>query len=383
MDAELGAIRLNSNSKIIADDQQLFSSLRRVQINDYCKKEGWDVQEVADLCLAQLDENGSVLVIVNTKKSALELYQLLSTTSNARVYHLSTNMCPAHRKKILKTICGQLSSTSHEPIICISTQLIEAGVDVDFGCVIRYLAGLDSIAQAAGRCNRHGKRIDSLAPVFVVNPSTENIDKLHDIKCGQKVTERILNEFRNDPESLDSDLLSPKAIERFYEYYFFKRSEEMVYPISAKTQNIGCETNLLELLSKNESLLESYKRENDSAPNLVLHQAFRTAGSAFEVIDAPTRGVIVSYGPEGKEIITELVAVFTTPNRTIQEKIKLLRKAQQFSVNVFSHQLNSLHKAGCIKEISDSGIYCLDERHYNDAFGISLEETMSMAFLNF
>ena len=95
-------------------------------------------------------------------------------------------MCPAHRLDVLDT--SRKSLKIYEPVICVSTQLIEAGVDIDFGSVIRYLAGLDSIAQAAGRCNRHGVR-PGLGNVWIVNPKEENIEKLKDIDIGAEKTQ--------------------------------------------------------------------------------------------------------------------------------------------------------------------------------------------------
>src|SRR5690606_33961785 len=100
-----------------------------------------------------------------------------------------TSMCPAHRLNELGVIKDKLAQK--EPVICVSTQLIEAGVDIDFGAVIRYLAGLDSIAQAAGRCNRHGHR-EGLGNVWVVNPKEESLDKLKAIAIGAETAQRVL-----------------------------------------------------------------------------------------------------------------------------------------------------------------------------------------------
>src|ERR1017187_2659243 len=99
-----------------------------------------------------------------------------TAASDLPLYHLSTSMCPAHRLDILGEVKERLDRT---PAICVSTQLIEAGVDIDFGSVIRALAGLDSIAQAAGRCNRHGKR--EMGRVHVINLAGELPKALHDL----------------------------------------------------------------------------------------------------------------------------------------------------------------------------------------------------------
>ncbi|HBN85210.1 MAG TPA: CRISPR-associated helicase/endonuclease Cas3, partial [Clostridiales bacterium] len=117
-------------------------------------------------------------------------------------------MCPAHRLATIKTI----KEKKQQRVLCISTQLIEAGVDISFNCVIRAIAGLDSIAQAAGRCNRNGE--DPYGKnVYIVNLAEENLSMLPDIKCGADITYRILAES-------PSDLLSPAVIQRYYKEYF-------------------------------------------------------------------------------------------------------------------------------------------------------------------
>ena len=113
-------------------------------------------------------------------------------------------MCPAHRKESLTRLGRLLSPDSGSAVLCISTQVIEAGVDVDFGSVIRFTAGLDSIAQAAGRCNRHGER--ATGRVSVVNAAEDASEMIQDIRIGKQVAERV---FYEQPITHRKDNFSP------------------------------------------------------------------------------------------------------------------------------------------------------------------------------
>jgi CRISPR-associated endonuclease/helicase Cas3 len=277
-------------------------------------------------------------------------------------------MCPAHRTTVLDKVKACLDPKNPSPVICISTQLIEAGVDVDFGSVIRYLAGLDSIAQAAGRCNRNGRR--QTGRVLVVNLANENLTKLAEIHEAQEQCRRVLGEYKNNPAEFDHDLQSPKAMERYYHYYFFKRAHEMSFPITRK--EFGRDDDLLTLLSTNALSVEAYKSSQKLAPPLHLRQSFMTAAKAFKAIDSPTEGVIVQYG-RGEQIIAEL------SDARYEGKAHLLKEAQRFSVNLFCYEVENLKGKGRLYETWEgSGIFWLDERHYSEEFGVSTEEVAAM-----
>lgn len=247
VDKSKGALRFESGNEIIPDVKRLFDDLKRVEVLNQRKSGGWTHEEIANLALGEVGKSGSCLVIVNTKKSAKAIFQVCQKRTATPIYHLSTNMCPAHRKKNLSQMREFLIPPG-SPVICISTQLIEAGVDIDFGSVIRCSAGLDSVAQAAGRCNRN-KRRPEIGRVHMINPANESLDMLADIRCGRDVTERLLDEAAAGEWEFDGNLLGPKAMERYFNYYFFARRNEMSYPVSAKT--IGREDTLLNMLSVN------------------------------------------------------------------------------------------------------------------------------------
>lgn len=164
-----------------------------MEINNQVRTPGWSEEEIAELALEELEEKGNCLVVVNTKKWARKLYERCADElDEGTIFHLSTSLCPAHRKEIFAKVRKRLDEEL--PVLCISTQLIEAGVDVDFNSVIRFLAGLDSIAQAAGRCNRNGNL--PTAEVFVVNPQEEQINMLKDIEIGRDKALRIFQKQR-------------------------------------------------------------------------------------------------------------------------------------------------------------------------------------------
>jgi len=112
----------------------------------------WD--QVCEAMLCKKMGIRSALCIVNTRRAARELFDILQKNASGFVFHLSTTMCPAHRMMVLRTVKQRLKES--QPCYLVSTQLIEAGVDVDFPVVFREMAPLESIVQAAGRCNREG-----------------------------------------------------------------------------------------------------------------------------------------------------------------------------------------------------------------------------------
>lgn len=373
VDVRKGAVELSVNHQIMPDISKLFKDLRRVEVDDKRKTGGWSEDDVANEAQQELENTGSVLIIVNTKAQAREIYKRCKQITG-EIFHLSTSMCPAHRMDVLDKVKECLNPDNSKPVICVSTQLIEAGVDVDFGSVIRYLAGLDSITQAAGRCNRNGLR--QTGRVVVVNPANENLDKLPDIRTAKEKAERVLDEYRNSPLSFDNDRISPTAMTRYYRYHFFDRKHEMDYPVSSK--EVGRDDTLLSLLSTNVLSVNAYTRTNNMAPPIDIRQSFKTAAEAFKVIEAPTEGVIVPYGDEGKRIITGL---FSTAGR-FEKKYELLKAAQRYSVNMFPYEIAKLRQTGSLREVLEgSGILCLDPQHYSNEFGASVERVAFMETL--
>ena len=365
--AARGLLRLPENAEIMGKHQdldKLFDELSRVEIQFNEKVGGWNVEEAGTFLLEQFQTTPSCLFIVNTKKWAQELYQYCKAQNvpSEALFHLSTNQCAAHRKAIFDTIKARLKNG--KPVICISTQLIEAGVDISMACVIRALGGLDSIAQAAGRCNRHGEK-KGKGQVWVLNLQEQDFTRiLPDIQAGKTHAERVSRDFAGQ------DILQPAAMERYFEYYFYQRSDEMAYFI--KNSATG---SLLDWLSDN--ALNPYGEKNNkrSKPLPLLMQSFKSAGRAFQAIDAPTHAVIVPYG-EGAELIAKFCGEWDP-----KEMHRTLQKAQRYSVNVFPNVWGKLQKENALHEtIEGSGIYYLKERYYNDEFGLSLDETSEMTF---
>ena len=369
---ERGAACLADRHELMSDVQGLFDALKRVEVEYRPRPEGWADADVAELALEQVHARGSCLVVVNTKGAARRIYDHAHHSLPAEaLLHLSTNMCPAHRKQELDRVRQRLEDGL--PILCVSTQLIEAGVDVSFRTVIRFLAGLDSIAQAAGRCNRHGH--SEPGRVYVINPKDESLQALPDIKKGRECTLRVLDDLKKAPECYRSGLIGPEALADYYRYYFHDRLAEMSYDVSAK--DIGHDDSLLELLSLNSLSVSQHRKQQKTEPALFFRQAFMTAAREFKAIDAPTQGVIVPYGEAGKELVNDLLASYD-----ISREVDLLRRAQQFTVNVFPNDWNKLkEQRGALKAVQDTEIYCLDGRYYSDRFGLSTEPVSPMETL--
>ncbi len=366
------ALSITTEQQMIPDTRQLFNDLKRVEVKDETKVGGWTNDEIKELAGRKVVDSGSVLIVVNTKTSAREIYLQCKQIRNVETYHLSTNMCPAHRMVVLDQVKACLHN--NKPVICISTQLIEAGVDISFGSVIRSLAGLDSIAQAAGRCNRHRERL-SPGEVLIINPAEENINRIEDIRIGKEKTERLLGEFKENAARLGNNIISPEAIEQYYEYYFYQRADKMNYPVTADSP-VGREDNLFNLFSVNSSSVEEHKRIKGKYPAIPLKQAFMTAAKSFQAIESLSYGIVVPYGAEGKDIINKLCSV-----QELEKQYKLIRRAQRYSVNVFPNVLKRLQDQAVHKVQVVSGILYLDERYYSDEFGLSEKPVNDMEFL--
>jgi len=371
------ALPITTEQQMISNTKQLFDDLKRVEVKDKTKVGGWSYDEIKELVGQKVVESGSVLVVVNTKTSAREIYQQCKQIDNIETYHLSTHMCPAHRLAVLNQVKKCLDPKDPKPVICVSTQLIEAGVDISFGSVIRFLAGLDSIAQAAGRCNRNCERLTP-GEVLIINPAEENINRLEDIRIGKEKTERLLGEFKDNPERFGNNIISPEAMEQYYQYYFYQRAKDMNYPVNANSPS-GREDNLFNLLSVNSLSVEEYRRVNsDKYPTIPLRQSFMTASKSFQAIASITRGIIVPYGEEGKDIVNELCATYE-----LDKQYKLIQRAQRYSVNVFPDVLKRLQKRGAVNEAQKgSGILYLDEQYYSDECGLSELPAKGIDFLS-
>ena len=372
VDPLLGALRLADKADLMPDVSGLFESLRRVAVQDLRRPQPWPAQDVAALVHGTLPDAGSVLVIVNTKDAAARIYEACSALlSETPLFHLSTSMCPAHRKTVLAQIRERL--TRQLPVVCISTQLIEAGVDVDFGAVIRSMAGLDSIAQAAGRCNRNGRRAQG--QLLLINPADENVSRLVDIHEGRLKSALVLQAFHQSPSDFDHDLLGPKAMTSYYQLYFHERASEMAYNISSK--DIGHDDTLLDLNASNLKVVGSMAEPQHPAVARLLRQSFMTAAQSFKAIDAPTQGVIVPFGEAGNALCAELYAAYD-----IELEVALLKRAQQFTVSVFPHQFQQLMEDQALHEVKPgTGIHSVDARYYHPQLGLMKAPCQDMEVL--
>ncbi|MBE1553056.1 CRISPR-associated helicase Cas3' [Sporosarcina limicola] len=343
---------MDKNAEMVKYLPDVVKAFERVNIESKVEDEGWTAEEISGFAVDELKEKRSLLIILNTKKAVLNVYQQLKETQGYSVYHLSTSMCPQHRKDILKMVKEKLKSPK-EKVICISTQLIEAGVDISFECVIRSLAGLDSIAQAAGRCNRNAEREKGI--VYIIRAKDEALSKLPEIALGQEVTEEdILSR-----SELAKDLLSPAAIQTYFDFYLNKAGRKI------KMTDSKLNVELIELLDRSPKYVVAIPKES---PKTLMCSMYKTLESHFEVIEAPTTAILVPYG-EGKELINNL-------NEDIHDYDKLneyLKKAQQYSVNVYRHTLQDLASEGLITSLYNDSIYALRDGGYHKEYGLEVE----------
>ena len=304
----------------------LFDKLRRTTVQHI------GTQTDADL-LAKLAEHPQMLVIVNNRRHARSLYDQAKHLDGT--FHLTTLMCAKHRSQKLDEIRGRLKKG--EPCRVIATSLIEAGVDVDFPLVMRAEAGLDSVAQAAGRCNREGKRPSENSFVWIFTP--EEQWKAPPELAVQAAVMRLT------ADSFSDDLLSTQAVAAYFaELYQLKGSE-----------------------LDNKKIL---KMHNDTGQSLDF--PFQTIADRFRMIESHMQPLIIPFNNEAENLISSLHHAAHIGG--------LLRKLQPYTVQIPEKALAALYKAGRIEPINEQNFgkqfYTLIGLDlYDDVAGLSWEDT--------
>jgi CRISPR-associated endonuclease/helicase Cas3 len=371
------ALQLSASNEIIPELARHFSDLKRVELIDNTRPGGRTLDGAADF-IEKLPEQ-SILTVVNTKPQARKVYANLSKKHpDWEIVHLSTNMCPAHRRKTIANLKEVLLDKTKK-CICISTRLIEAGVDIDFDAAIRFFAGLDSIIQTAGRCNRNGQLKDAngnymSGKTYIINivQSEENLGSLEELKLGQSIMERVLREYHDDESLFDNTILHPNLIAKYFSYFYGQLPDSLlkykVFP--------GRDDTMLDLLSTNAKSISEFSRiaeskYKDTMPQITeFHQSFESAWKAFEVIASGTIGVIVPF-ERGTDIIAELYAL---PD--IKHTVELLHEAQQYSVNVYYNKLSEMIRKKIVRRVTtntEMEIYAVEEGYYDEHTGLSDE----------
>lgn len=320
-------------SKEICDNtDELYATFQRTKILSRGQIDSVDLAK-------EINSLNQCLCIVNTRKHAMKLFRLLEGEGN---YHLSTLMCPEHRKEILSEIRQRLKAGT--PCRVISTRLIEAGVDVDFPRVYRVICGLDSIIQAAGRCNREGKLKNQkgdtiLGEVHVFEPEEEYSKRQPpSFKQAIEITYQIMKQHE--------DISSPEAIQDYFKRLYGYKGE------------MGLDTKgIYESLEKG---AEKCKFEYD----------FQTIAEKFSLIEVNTYPVIIPLNDNAIMLIEQL--------RYTEFCSKVIRKLQGYTVNVYENEYKSLLGAGKLSCAKDDIMILTNIENYDENTGLKIEEELGV-----
>lgn len=343
--------------KIKPEYEQVF---RRTSIINKITPQGMTLDELSDFAVENVENKDSLLIICNTKKTARELYKKLKLVKQDDwdICHLSTSMCKEHRNKVLNRIGKTPGLNEERKVICISTQLVEAGIDFSFESVIRIWAGLDSIVQAAGRCNRNNDW-EKICPVYIVNLQNESLGSLEYIKEGQKTLESVLHEVENQR---NQDYLSPAFTERYFNrlYSSVYSEKETQFIVKVHNQPLSIRT----MLSTNGGL--------KCNKHYYLKQAFKTAGENCKVFDDDKSDVIVAYDEKAKEYQLNLTSA--KAENDIQYVKEQLKNLKPYTVSLFENELRALREDNKLEEVIFPGVIFLDKSAYSDELGVCIGE---------
>lgn len=348
---------LREPEAIVPFSSELWTPFRRTRI---LIPEGRRLEEIPSYIIDQMQDVKSLLVICNKKAEAKYLYESLRN-AGMESYHLSASMCIKHRRDILDKIKEGLASPKDReaPLVCVSTQVIEAGVDISFEKVVRFAAGMDSIIQAAGRCNRNGER--EMSDVIVMDCEGEKLQFLEEIESGKNAFKGLCAAYRYDPERFGSDITSDEAVRhyyhRLYDSFDGKKKDYVIRELSDGVNTVS----MLTLLSRNAKYSAASKGH-------LLNQAFSEAGRRFEVFDNSAFDVTVPYG-NGEDLIRELESMHEQKGRLFFKDLKKWMKAsKEYMVPVYEYQASRIEEAGGMYEIE--GIKILKKEFYHEQLGV-------------
>ncbi|HIS41002.1 MAG TPA: CRISPR-associated helicase Cas3' [Candidatus Aphodovivens avistercoris] len=317
--------------EIVPDPQELFDSLERVVYRDSGSLSD------DDLAL-RLGEAGRSLCVVNSRRQARRLYDLIKHQDGS--FHLTTSMHPAHRERILAEIRDRLAAGV--PCCVVATSLVEAGVNLDFPVVYRALAGIDSVVQAAGRCNREGLMIGK-GEVFVFRP-LEPLRIPRDVDQKQTMAGLVLHGVAEDPEK-GVPIGDLGVIESYFRRLHHIRREELdakgVYAMCCKAPVV-----------------------KDADCSLWIRSIpFEDIAEAFSIIDDPSYTVIVAAHAPFDDV-EALVGGFADR--------AAMRRLARYSVGVYEHDLKALLAAGAVEPVN-GGVYVLrDSTLYSEEVGLDV-----------
>ena len=304
--------------EIAPDPKRMHKEFQRTRLIDVGVL---SLEQVADYIRAR----EKVLCIVNTRDGAGNLFEMIRDKPGAR--HLSALMCPAHRTKVLREIKENLQQGG--PCRLISTQLIEAGVDISFPEVIREYSGLDSIVQAAGRCNREGE-IAGLGKVSVFMPD-EGLAPAFKQQAGN--AKNVLRHHGDDP-------FSPEAVEYYFSETYWLQQEHL----------------------DKKKILEEF---DVPRPNW----AFRDVSDRFKIIDQKMIPIIIPFDEQAEELIQDL--------RFAETKGGVLRSLQQYTVQVYRHQMDRLDSAGQLEFIDGTYAVLIEKEIYTPEKGLVISDPVN------
>lgn len=318
------------NYNKLVTDRTNFKYFKKCEYKDMGKTTLETIAENASRCK-------NALIVVNTKKTAAELYNLVQ----GEKYHLSANMTPAHRSRVIEVVRKKLKKGEY--ITVVSTSLVEAGVDLDFNTVFRQLSGLDSILQAGGRCNREGKDAKGYVYVFDID---ETYRKGSDLAMRINKTKGLLEKYQ--------DITSYDCIKEYYDGIFdFNQSRIAENSIAKYNEQSN-----------------SFDRQGLMLPYSI---PFRSYAMQFEYISADTISIVID--DPNDQTCHELVETLRNGDMSVR------RALQKYSVSVYMNVFKDLYSQGVLKD-HGTGIFILENQsYYNNETGLNTQAAMQDYFI--